>query len=555
MTPAELASVVLTAAHAVFADRGLDHAALPERTVVERPRNPEHGDYASTLALQLSKKVGVPPRELATALADELGRAPGIKSVEIAGPGFLNIRLDAAAAGQLARAIVEAGPEYGRSDRLAGERINLEFVSANPTGPVHIGGVRWAAVGDALSRLLRATGAYVGTEYYFNDAGSQIDRFARSLLAAAKGEAVPEDGYGGAYIAEIANEVQARRPDVLDLDDAAAQEVFRVEGVALMFDEIRSSLRDFGVEFDTYFNEKDLHDRGELDLALARLREQGHLYESEGATWLRTTDFGDDKDRVLRKSNGEWTYFAADCAYYLDKRERGFERVVIMLGADHHGYIGRMKAMAACFGDDPDRNLEILIGQLVNLLRDGAPMRMSKRAGTVITLEDLVDAIGVDASRYALARYSSDSPIDIDIELWTRATRDNPVYYVQYVAARTAGVARNAAEVGLVPGDADAFRPELLDHEKENELLKALAEFPAVVATAAELREPHRVARYLEESVAASYHRFYDNCRVLPLGDEEVTDLHRARLWLNNATRTVIANGLRLLGVSAPERM
>ncbi|MCF0094758.1 arginine--tRNA ligase [Micromonospora sp. NPDC049114] len=555
MTPAELASVVLTAAHAVFTDRGLDHAALPEHTVVERPRNPEHGDYASTLALQLSKKVGVPPRELATALADELGRAPGIKSVEIAGPGFLNIRLDAAAAGQLARLIVEAGAEYGRSDRLAGEKINLEFVSANPTGPVHIGGVRWAAVGDALSRLLRATGAEVGTEYYFNDAGSQIDRFARSLLAAAKGEPAPEDGYGGAYIAEIAAEVQARRPDVLTLDDAAAQEVFRVEGVALMFDEIRSSLRDFGVEFDTYFNEKDLHDRGELDLALARLREQGRVYESEGATWLRTTDFGDDKDRVLRKSNGEWTYFAADCAYYLDKRERGFERVVIMLGADHHGYIGRMKAMAACFGDDPERNLEILIGQLVNLLRDGAPMRMSKRAGTVITLEDLVEAIGVDASRYALARYSSDSPIDIDIELWTRATRDNPVYYVQYVAARTAGVARNAAEVGLVPGDAEAFRPELLDHEKENELLKALAEFPAVVATAAELREPHRVARYLEESVAASYHRFYDNCRVLPLGDEEVTDRHRARLWLNNATRTVIANGLHLLGVSAPERM
>ncbi|MET8362572.1 arginine--tRNA ligase [Micromonospora sp. NPDC005194] len=556
MTPAELASVVLTAAHAVFTDRGLDHAALPERTVVERPRNPEHGDYASTLALQLSKKVGVPPRELATALADELGRAPGIKSVEIAGPGFLNIRLDAAAAGQLARVIVEAGAEYGRSDRLAGEKINLEFVSANPTGPVHIGGVRWAAVGDALSRLLRATGADVGTEYYFNDAGSQIDRFARSLLAAAKGEPAPEDGYGGAYIAEIAAEVQARRPEVLGLDDAAAQEVFRVEGVALMFDEIRSSLRDFGVEFDTYFNEKDLHDRGELDLALARLREQGRVYESEGATWLRTTDFGDDKDRVLRKSNGEWTYFAADCAYYLDKRERGFERVVIMLGADHHGYIGRMKAMAACFGDDPERNLEILIGQLVNLLRDGAPMRMSKRAGTVITLEDLVDAIGVDASRYALARYSSDSPIDIDIELWTRASRDNPVYYVQYVAARTAGVARNAAEVGLVvPGDADAFRPELLDHEKENELLKALAEFPAVVATAAELREPHRVARYLEESVAASFHRFYDNCRVLPMGDEEVTDLHRARLWLNNATRTVIANGLHLLGVSAPERM
>ncbi|MGB2569804.1 arginine--tRNA ligase [Micromonospora citrea] len=554
MTPAELAEVVLSAAHAVFTERGLDPAALPAKTAVERPRNPEHGDYASTLALQLSKKVGVPPRELATALAEQLGRAAGVKSVEIAGPGFLNIRLDAAAAGQLARVIVEAGEEYGRSDRLAGLKINLEFVSANPTGPVHIGGVRWAAVGDALSRLLRATGAQVGTEYYFNDAGSQIDRFARSLLAAAKAEPAPEDGYGGAYIAEIAEAVRRTRPDVLELDDAAAQEVFRVEGVALMFAEIKSSLAGFGVEFDTYFNEKDLHDRGELDLALNRLREQGHVFESEGATWLRTTDFGDDKDRVLRKSNGEWTYFAADCAYYLDKRERGFERVVIMLGADHHGYIGRMKAMAACFGDDPERNLEILIGQLVNLVRDGAPVRMSKRAGTVVTLEDLVDAIGVDASRYALARYSSDSPIDIDVELWTRATRDNPVYYVQYVAARTASVGRNAAEIGLTRGDGVDFRAGLLGHEKENELLKALAEFPDVVATAAELRGPHRVARYLED-LAGAYHRFYDNCRILPRGEEEVTDLHRARLWLNDATRVVIANGLRLLGVSAPERM
>ncbi|MEW2443862.1 arginine--tRNA ligase [Micromonospora marina] len=555
MTPAELAEVVLAAAHAVFDERGLDRAALPAQTTVERPRNPDHGDYASTLALQLSKKVGVPPRELATALADELAKAPGIKSVEIAGPGFLNVRLDAAAAGQLAKVIVEAGPAYGRSDTLAGQRINLEFVSANPTGPVHIGGVRWAAVGDALSRLLRATGADVGTEYYFNDAGSQIDRFARSLLAAATGEPAPEDGYGGAYIAEIAAAVVRLRPDVLDLPEDAAQEVFRNEGVQLMFAEIKSSLRDFGVEFDTYFNEKDLHDRGALDAALDRLREQGHVFESEGATWLRTTEFGDDKDRVLRKSNGEWTYFAADCAYYLNKRERGFDRVVIMLGADHHGYIGRMKAMSACFGDDPARNLEILIGQLVNLVRDGAPVRMSKRAGTVVTLEDLVDAIGVDAARYALARYSADSPIDIDVELWTRAKNDNPVYYVQYVAARTAGVARNAAEIGLTRGDAAAFQPELLGHDKENELLKALAEFPAVVATAAELREPHRVARYLEESVAQAYHRFYDNCRIAPQGDEKVTDTHRARLWLNDATRVVIANGLHLLGVSAPERM
>ncbi|GAB1642799.1 arginine--tRNA ligase [Krasilnikovia sp. MM14-A1259] len=554
MTPADLANIVLDAARAVFAARGLDATMLPATTTVERPRNPEHGDYASTLAMQLGKRAGVVPRELATALAEELGRRAGIKSVEIAGPGFLNIRLDAAAAGQLARDIVLAGAEYGHTARLTGQRINLEFVSANPTGPVHIGGVRWAAVGDALARLLSASGAAVGTEYYFNDAGSQIDRFAKSLYASAKGDPVPEDGYGGAYIAEIAASVLAAVPDALQRPEADALEAFRVEGVQLMFAEIKASLGQFGVHFDTYFNEKDLHDRGELDEALERLREQGHLFESDGATWLRTTDFGDDKDRVLRKSDGDWTYFAADCAYYLDKRKRGFDRVVIMLGADHHGYIGRMKAMAACFGDDPATNLEILIGQMVNLVRNGEPVRMSKRAGTVVTLEDFVDALGVDAARYALARYSSDSSIDIDIDLWTRATRDNPVYYVQYVAARTAAVGRNAAEVGLTRGEPDAFQPGLLSHEKENDLLKALGEYSAVVASAAELREPHRVARYLEE-VAGAYHRFYDKCRVLPLGDEPITDLQRARLWLNDATRTVIANGLGLLGVSAPERM
>jgi len=538
----------------VFETRGLDVAALPETTTMERPRNPEHGDYASTLALQLGKKAGVAPRELAAALAEELTRQPGIKTVDVAGPGFLNIRVDAAAVGTLARDIVLAGANYGHSETLAGERINLEFVSANPTGPVHIGGVRWAAVGDALSRLLRAAGARVGTEYYFNDAGSQIDRFASSLYASAKGEPAPEDGYGGAYIAEIATAVRAEAPNVLELGEAEAVEVFRRVGVDLMFAEIRQSLTQFGVTFDVYFNEKDLHDRGELQEALDRLRAQGHIYEADGATWLRTTEFGDDKDRVLRKSDGDWTYFAADCAYYLDKRKRGFERVVIMLGADHHGYLGRMKAMVACFGDNPETNLEILIGQLVNLVRDGQPVRMSKRAGTVVTLEDVVDAIGVDATRYQLARFSSDSPINLDVEELTRASNDNPVYYVQYVAARTANVARNAAEVGLARGDAAGFHPELLTHEKENDLLKTLGEYPAVVARSAELREPHHVARYLEE-VAGTYHRFYDKCRVLPLGDEPITDLQRARLWLNDATRTVIANGLGLLGVSAPERM
>jgi len=552
VTPAKLAETVLNIAREVFATRGWDAALLPATTTVERPRNPEHGDYASNLAMQVAKKAGVAPRELATALAEGLAKEPGIKAVEIAGPGFLNIRLDAAAAGELARLVVEAGEAYGRNDRLAGESLNLEFVSANPTGPVHVGAVRWAAVGDALARVLRASGAKVATEYYFNDAGSQIDRFATSLMASAKGEQTPDDGYAGDYIVDIAKSVVAKRPDVLTLDAEAAQEVFRAEGVELMFAEIKGSLAEFGVHFDRYFNEKDLHTQGRLDAALARLREQGHVFETDGAVWLRTTDFGDDKDRVLRKSDGDWTYFMADCAYYLEKRERGFERVVIMLGADHHGYIGRMKAMVSCFGDDPAVNLEILIGQMVNLVRDGEAVRMSKRAGTVVLLADFVEAIGVDATRYALGRYSADSPIDIDIELWTRATRDNPVYYVQYVAARTASVARNAAELGYSRGE--DFDPSLLSHEKENDLLKALGEYPEIVATAAELREPHRIARYLEE-LAGAYHRFYDKCRILPHGDEELSDTHRARLWLNDATRTVIANGLGLLGVSAPERM
>jgi arginyl-tRNA synthetase len=417
---------------------------------------------------------------------------------------------------------------------------------------VHIGGVRWAAVGDALSRLLRADGAKVTTEYYFNDAGSQIDRFAKSLLAASRGEPTPEDGYGGEYINDIATSIVAKHPQAPGLPDDEAQELFRVEGVARMFDEIKSSLADFGVTFDVYFNEKDLHDRGELDTAVARLREVGHVFEADGAVWLRTTDFGDDRDRVIVRSNGEFTYFAADCAYYLDKRSRGFDKVVIMLGADHHGYIGRMRAMAACFGDDPDQTLEILIGQLVNLVRDGQPVRMSKRAGTVVTLEDLVDAIGVDASRYALARFSVDSPIDLDLDLWTRASSDNPVYYVQYAHARIASLLRHAADLGIARGE--DFDPGLLTHEREGDLLRALGEFPEIVSTAAELREPHRVARYLEE-LAGVYHKFYDACRVLPLAGESATDLTTARLWLVEASRVVLANGLGLLGVSAPDRM
>jgi arginyl-tRNA synthetase len=553
VTPADLCEAVLAAVRAAV-DGGDLTAPVPESVRIERPKVKEHGDYATSIALQLAKPAGRPPREVAEAIARRLSDAPGVAKVDVAGPGFLNITLDSAAQGELARTVVTAGEGYGRATTMAGHRFNLEFVSANPTGPLHLGHVRWAAVGDALARVLEASGADVAREYYFNDAGVQIDRYAASVMAAAKGEPTPEDGYGGGYIHDIATAVVARHPDVLGLDDATALAIFRSDGLDLMFGEIRRSLADFGVEFDVYFNEKDLHDKGELTEALERLTAAGHVFTEEGATWLRTTTFGDDKDRVLVKSDGDWTYFAADAAYYLDKRERGFDRVLIMLGADHHGYIGRYKALSAAFGDDPDVNLEILLGQMVNLFKDGKPLRMSKRAGTSVTLEELVEAIGADAGRYALARFSTDSTIDLDLDMWAKRTSDNPVFYVQYAHARVSSLLRNAADLGLTVGDPDAFRPELLEHDREGDLLGALGEFPQVVATAAELREPHRIARYLEE-LAGTYHRFYDVCRVLPRGDEDVNDLHRTRLWLVEATRIVLANGLRLLGVSAPERM
>jgi arginyl-tRNA synthetase len=524
---------------------------VPAHVVVERPRNRDHGDYATNVALQLAKKAGISPRDLAELVAARLRKFDGVAAVDIAAPGFLNITVSVAAQGELARTVVEGGNQYGHGDLLAGERVNLEFVSANPTGPIHLGGTRWAAVGDALGRIFTACGAEVAREYYFNDHGAQIDRYTLSLLAAARGEPTPEDGYGGEYIGQIAAQIVEKHPDVLGLPEPDAREVFRREGVDLMFTEIKKSLHEFGVDFDVYFHEDSLHQTGAVLHAVDRLRELGHIYDKDGALWLRSTALGDDKDRPVIRSNGRPAYISADLAYYLNKRERGFDRIVIMLGADHHGYVGRMMAMCRAFGDEPGRNLEILIGQMVNLVRDGRPVKMSKRAGTIITLEDLVDAIGVDAARYALARYSPDSTIDLDLDLWARQTNDNPVYYVQYAHARLSSILRNADELGVDRGD---LRPELLDHERESALLGALGEFPRIVATAAELRESHRVARYLED-LAATFHKFYDDCRVLPLGDEVTSDLHRARLWLVEATRVVIANGLGLLGVSAPERM
>lgn len=553
MNPAELSASVLAIVTTVVERRG---GAVPPLTIddvtLERPRNRDHGDWASNIAMKLAKPLGLNPRELASEIAAELTAIDGVASVDVAGPGFINITLDAAAAGALAEAIVEAGDAYGTGDLYDGVTINLEFVSANPTGPIHIGGVRWAAVGDSLARIFTAQGGSVTREYYFNDHGAQIDRFARSLVAAYNKKPAPEDGYAGQYITDIADRVVAGREEELaSMDADALQEAFRAAGVDLMFGDIKESLHNFGVDFDVYFHENDLHESGAVDRAVARLRELGHIYESDGATWLRTSEFDDDKDRVVIKSDGEAAYISGDLAYYLNKRERGFERNIIMLGADHHGYVKRLMAMTAAFGDTPYLNLEILIGQMVNLLKDGQPHRMSKRAGTVVVLEDLVDAVGVDAGRYALVRSSIDSSIDIDLDLWSRKTSDNPVFYVQYGHARTHQVARNAAASGVTR---DEFDASLLTHETESVLLGILAEFPRITRQAAELREPHRIARYIEE-LAGAYHRWYDNCRVTPLGEEPITAVHNTRLWLNDATGQVLRNGLTMLGVSAPERM
>ncbi|WP_314148972.1 arginine--tRNA ligase [uncultured Leifsonia sp.] len=562
MTPADLSDALLPIVTTVVDRRREAATDAAELTItaadipLERPKNREHGDWASNVAMRLAKRVGANPRELASEIAEAAASIDGVASAEVAGPGFINFRLEAAAAGQLAKTILDAGEAYGTGHVYDGLLVNLEFVSANPTGPIHLGGARWAAVGDSLARILQAEGADVTREYYFNDHGSQIDRFARSLLAAYLGEPTPEDGYGGAYIGEIAERVSAGYDgDLAALSRDEQQEVFRSRGTELMFQEIKDRLHAFGVDFDVYFHEDSLHESGAVERAIERLREQGHIFEADGAIWLRTTTFGDDRDRVVIRSNGEPAYISGDLGYYLDKRERGFEQNIIMLGADHHGYIGRMMAMVEAFGDVPNVNLQILIGQMVNLMREGEPVKMSKRAGTIVTLDDLVDAVGVDAARYALVRSSTDSQLDIDLDLLTKRSNDNPVYYVQYAHARTRSVAANAEKAGV---DRSVFKPELLTHPTESALLGGLQEFPRVVAQAAELREPHRVARYIEE-LAGLYHAWYavrdGSTRVLPHGEEPVTDAHRTRLWLNDATGQVIRNGLTLVGVSAPERM
>ena len=598
MSPEALSELISQIAHELVAAGkagNLTDDLIPpvEKLTVMRPKDRAHGDWASNIAMQLAKKAGMKPHDLAELFAAALAGAEGVKSVEVAGPGFINITLDSASAAAVIDQVLEGGTAFGKNDHLGGKTLNLEFVSANPTGPIHIGGTRWAAVGDSMARVLEANGAKVVREYYFNDHGEQINRFAKSLVAAAHGEETPIDGYKGKYINEIADrviaEAEADGVDVLamprvdgglDKDgnplgegDSEQREEFRKRAVPMMFDEIQKSMKDFRVRFDVWFHENSLYQDGEVAKAIEELRSRGDIYEKDGATWFESTKHGDDKDRVIIKSNGEFAYFAADIAYYWNKRHREADPAdvaIYMLGADHHGYIGRMMAMCAAFGDEPGVNMQILIGQMVNVMKDGKAVRMSKRAGNVVTIDDLTEAIGVDAARYSLARIDYNSPVDIDLNLLASHSNENPVYYVQYAHARSCNVDRNAQAAGVTYEGADA---SLLDTEADGEVLAALAQWPATLTLAGDQRAPHRVAHYLED-LAAAYHKWYNVERVVPMAltepEERLDDAARetvriaknpeparaaARLKLNDAVRTVIESGLDLLGVTAPDKM
>jgi arginyl-tRNA synthetase len=553
LTQSQALAAAISAAIEAAIERGDLVGTIPVTIPLERPKNRDHGDYATSIALQLAKPAGMSPRAVAELLQSDLLDLPEVSSVEIAGPGFINITLNRSNQAELVSTILSSPKTYGSGNSLSGISINLEFISANPTGPLHLGHTRWAAVGDSLGRVLSAAGAQVTREFYINDRGNQMDLFGKSVEAAALGQPIPEDGYQGDYISDLADAVVKENPKIKELAAETRYESFREAAYKVQLAEQQGVLETFNTHFDVWFSERSLHEAGAVEHALTKLRTQGHVFDSEGAIWLRTTDFGDDKDRVITKANGDLTYFASDTAYYINKRERGFDICIYMLGADHHGYVNRLRATAACAGDNPDYNVEILIGQLVKIMEGGEEVKLSKRAGTIITLEELVEKVGVDAARYTLIRYPVDTPMVMDIDILRRNTNENPVYYVQYAHARIAAVLRNVAELGIPVGLSN-FDPSQLSHDRENELLGTLAEFPVVVAAAASFREPHRVARYLEE-LAGVYHGFYADCRVLPLGEEAISPLHSARANLCAATKQVLANGLELLGVSAPERM
>ena len=553
----KVAAVILKALE-IAKNEGQLPCEVPSQLTLDRPKNRDHGDYATSIALALSKSANLQPGVIAKVIVktltdNKLLTPAGISKVDIAGPGFINITLESASQGVVVTEILTGGKKFGTSNLLAGKKINLEFVSANPTGPLHLGHTRWAAVGDSLGRVLAAAGAQVSREFYVNDRGNQMDLFGASLRAAALGKPRPEDGYHGEYIEDLAKEIVKSNPKFTELAESESISAFTQAGYKLQLDQQRKVLDNFGTHFDTWFSERSLYENDFFNHSLDKLKKQGHVYEQEGAIWLRTTDFGDDKDRVMIKSDGTFAYFASDSAYYVSKKERGFNLCIYMLGADHHGYVGRVKALAACAGDDPEKDVEVLIGQMVKIIEGGTELKLSKRAGTIITLEELVEKVGTDAARYTLIRFPTDTPMVMDVDLLRKNTNDNPVYYVQYAHARICAVLRNAKELGINYG-LKFYSPELLTHERERELVGLLAQYPKVLSSAAQLRQPHRVARYIEE-LASQYHRFYNDCRVLPLGDEKVSDLNSARATLSQATAQVISNGLDLLGVNAPEKM
>jgi arginyl-tRNA synthetase len=553
----KVAAVILKALE-IAKNEGQLPCDVPSQLTLDRPKNRDHGDYATSIALALSKSANLQPGVIAKVIVktltdNKLLTPAGISKVDIAGPGFINITLESASQGVVVTEILTGGKKFGTSTLLAGKKINLEFVSANPTGPLHLGHTRWAAVGDSLGRVLAAAGAQVSREFYVNDRGNQMDLFGASLRAAALGKPRPEDGYHGEYIEDLAKEIVKSNPKFTELAESESISAFTQAGYKLQLDQQRKVLDNFGTHFDTWFSERSLYENDFFNHSLDKLKKQGHVYEQEGAIWLRTTDFGDDKDRVMIKSDGTFAYFASDSAYYVSKKERGFNLCIYMLGADHHGYVGRVKALAACAGDDPEKDVEVLIGQMVKIIEGGTELKLSKRAGTIITLEELVEKVGTDAARYTLIRFPTDTPMVMDVDLLRKNTNDNPVYYVQYAHARICAVLRNAKELGINYG-LKFYSPELLTHERERELVGLLAQYPKVLSSAAQLRQPHRVARYIEE-LASQYHRFYNDCRVLPLGDEKVSDLNSARATLSQATAQVISNGLDLLGVNAPEKM
>jgi arginyl-tRNA synthetase len=532
----------------------LDSDAIGE-PALERPRLPEHGDWATNVALVLAKAAKAPPRKVAEAMVAHLELPDWVAGVEVAGPGFVNVRLDQSWFAALVRRVVAAGASFGAIDLGHGERVNVEFISANPTGPLHVGNARLAPMGDALANLLTATGHKVEREYYFNDAGNQIEQLGASVEAAylqllGRPAEVPADGYKGAYVADVARELQAEQGDALaDLDPAGRRARITDWAFRRMLAGIKQTLARLGVEFDVWFSERTLHDTGAIAETVEELRARGVVEERDGAVWLRTTQFGDDKDRPLIRSNGAPTYFGADAAYYRDKRRRGFDRLIFLWGADHHGYVPRMRAVVRAFGD-PDDTAEFLISQLVSLVRAGQPAKMSKRAGDIATVDDLLDEVGKDAFRYTMLRFSLDAPIEFDVEAVTRQSLDNPVYYVQYAHARIASVIRQGTDTGFSPLPVEEADLGLLAHPMEAALLRRLAAFEEQVLTAASQRAPHRLARYAED-LAAAFHRFYGECRVLT--DDHA--LSSARWWLVVSTKQVLANTLNLLGVDAPERM